>query len=448
MQSRKRSVGLTVVLAIITVAPFVTGTRAAAQQEGVLHSFNKNGKDGYFPEAGVISDAAGNLYGTTYYGGTGKCVSGIFTGCGIVFELTPKAGGGWTEKVLHNFSNNGKDGYYPAAGLVFDAAGNLYGTTAYGGTGVCSSVAPTGCGTVFELTPKTGGGWVEGVLHSFGGGADGEIPESGLIFDPAGHLFGTTAGIGGTCTHYYVECGTLFELTPHGGGGWTEKVLHNFSSTDMDGYGPYGSLVQDAAGNLYGGTYFGGAFGDGAVFELTPVKGGSWTEQVLYSFFYKGNFGGGPGSLILNGGNLFGTTPTGGTSYSGAVFELTPAAGGSWNQTVLYNFDVYTTGATTNSSLIIDAAGKLYGTNQFGGAGAIVCLIFGGGIQDASCGTVFELTPAGDGSWNQSTLHSFGTGADGQVPFAGLIRDAAGHLYGTTSLGGAHGNGTVFEIRP
>ncbi len=446
MQSPKLSLGSTVVLAMFTV--LMTATYAAAQREAVLHSFG-NGNDGRVPYAGLIRDASGNLYGTTYYGGTGSCTSELANGCGTVFELSPKAGGGWTEKILHNFSDNGRDGYYPDAGLVLGTAGDLYGTTSYGGAGVCSSTEPTGCGTVFELRPKAGGGWTEKVLHSFAGGSDGELPEDGVILDAAGNLYGTTAGDTGSCADSFVDCGTVFELTPHAEGGWTEKVLHTFSNNGTDGYGPYGDLVKDVAGNLYGGTYWGGASGDGAAFELTPGKAGIWTEQVLYSFFYKGNFGGGPGGLTLDGaGSIYGSAPTGGTSYSGAVFELTPVTGAGWTETTLYNFDIYTTGATTNSSLIIDAAGNLYGTNQFGGYGTTVCLRFGDGNEEASCGTVFELTPAGDGSWTETTLHSFGTGTDGQVPYAGLIRDAAGNLYGTTSSGGAHDGGTVFEIIP
>jgi uncharacterized repeat protein (TIGR03803 family) len=449
MQSKKLSIGLTVVSAILTLAALMTATRAAAQQEKVLHSFVIDGVGGSDPNGGLIADAAGNLYGTTVYGGTGVCGSVAPTGCGVVFELKRNATGGWTEKVLHNFNNDGKDGFYPYAGLAFDVAGNLYGTTGYGGAGVCSSVAPTGCGTVFELMPQTGGRWAEKVLHSFGGGSDGELPEGGLILDKGGNLYGTTAGISYNCTYSpYVDCGTVFKLTPHAGGSWTEKVLHSFNNNGADGYGPAGAVVRDASGNLYGGAYFGGAFGDGAVFELTPGGSGSWTEQVLYSFFYKGNFGGGPGTLILDAaGNLYGTTPTGGTTYSGAVFQLTPAGGGSWTETVLYNFDLYTTGATT-SSLIFDSAGNLYGTNRFGGAGTTICYVFGGGNESASCGTAFKLSPVGGGTWSATTLHSFGNGTDGQVPYAGVIRDAAGNLYGTTTSGGTYGGGTVFEVKP
>jgi uncharacterized repeat protein (TIGR03803 family) len=449
MQPKKLSVGLTLVLAILTVTTLLTATRAAAQQEKVLHSFNISGQGGSYPNAGLISDAAGNLYGTTVYGGTGVCGSAAPTGCGTVFQLRRNSSGGWTEKVLHNFDNDGKDGFYPYAGLIFDAAGNLYGTTGYGGTGVCSAVAPTGCGTVFELRRNSSGGWTEKVLHSFAGGNDGDLPQGGVILDAAGNLYGTTAGSAGACTHApYADCGTVFRLKPHAGGGWTERVLHNFTYNATDGYGPYGSLVRDAAGNLYGGTFWGGTYYDGTAFKLTPNQGGSWTENV-YSFYWgKGVNGGGPGSLILDAaGNLYGTTSLGGATYSGAVFQLTPA-GGNWTETTLYSFDIYSTGDAPNASLIFDAAGNLYGTNVYGGNGTTVCLTFGGGNQSVSCGTVFKLTPAGGGTWTQTMLHSFGNGTDGQIPQAGVIRDASGNLYGTTYSGGAYGGGTVFGVKP
>ena len=448
MQRKKLSAGLTLVLAILTMTMLMTAPRASAQQEKILHSFNISGQGGSYPNAGLISDAAGNLYGTTVYGGTGVCGSVPPTGCGTVFQMRRNSGGGWTEKVLHNFNINGKDGFYPYAGLIFDAAGNLYGTTGYGGTGVCISVMPTGCGTVFELKPKAGGGWTEMVLHSFAGGSDGDLPQGGVILDPAGNLYGTTAGIAGACPQPpYTDCGTVFRLRPHANGVWTETVLHTFTYNGTDGYGPYGSLARDAAGNLYGGTFWGGTYNDGTAFKLTPAKGGSWTES-LYTFYWgKGLNGGGPGSLILDAaGNLYGTTSVGGAGC-GAVFQLTPVAG-NWTETTLYSFDIYSTGDATNASLIFDAAGNLYGTNQLGGAGTTICLWFGGGTEAASCGTVFKLTPAGGGTWTQTMLHSFGNGTDGQIPYAGVIRDAAGNLYGTTYSGGTYSGGTVFEVKP
>ena len=231
------------------------------------------------------------MEGGTYYSGT-------------VFELTPAAGGSWTEKVLHNFNYNGTDGAYPEAGLIFDAARNLYGTTLEGGTYYS--------GTVFELTPAAGGGWTETVLHSFNqNGTDGANPEAGLIFDAAGNLYGTTTA-GGT-----YGGGTLFELTPAAGGTWTEQVLHNFGS-GTDGANPEAALILDGAGNLYDTTFAGGSYGGGTVFRFNAQG-----EVLLHSF--SGTDGDNPfAGLILDAaGNLYGTTLNGGTSYYGNVFEIT-----------------------------------------------------------------------------------------------------------------------------
>jgi uncharacterized repeat protein (TIGR03803 family) len=210
-----------------------------------------------------------------------------------VFELTPTAGGGWTEKVLYSFGN-GTDGAYPLAGLIFDAARNLYGTTSGGGT--------YGDGTVFELTPAGGGGWTEKVLYSFGNGTDGSDPWAGLIFDAVGNLYGTTYG-GGTYNY-----GTVFELTPTAGGGWTEKVLHNFNYNGTDGDYPYAGLIFDAARNLYGTTLGGGTYNSGTVFRVNAV-GGRVRVQVLHSFG-NGTAGWEPyAGLIFDAvGNLYGTT--------------------------------------------------------------------------------------------------------------------------------------------
>jgi uncharacterized repeat protein (TIGR03803 family) len=403
-------------MAIFTATLFVTSTWAAAQ-ERVLHNFAANGTDGYYPEAGLIVDAAGNLYGTTVAGGAYNS--------GTVFELTPAAGGGWTEKVLYSFSGNGTDGRAPYAGLIFDAAGNLYGTTQYGGT--------YGLGTVFELTPAGGGSWTEKVLYSFSGnGTDGATPEAGLIFDAAGNLYGTTYQ-GGTYGY-----GTVFELTPAGGGGWTEQVLHSFNNNGADGSLPAAGLIFDAAGNLYGTTSYGGTyFYYGTVFELTPAAGGGWTEQVLHSFNNNGTDGITPlsaGLIFDAAGNLYGTTFAGGTYGYGTVFELTPAGGGSWTEKVLHNFGNGTDGAGPLAGLIFDAAGNLYGTT--------------GGGSSYGDGTVFELTPTAGGGWTEKVLHSFGNGTDGIFPRADLIMDAAGNLYGTTYQGGTYGYGTVFEFTP
>jgi uncharacterized repeat protein (TIGR03803 family) len=321
--------------------------------------------------------------------------------------------------VLHDFNNDGTDGTYPVAGLIFDGAGNLYGTTAFGGT--------YDLGTVFELTPAVGGGWAEKVLHSFGGsGSDGIEPQSSLLIDGAGNLYGTCGG--GT-----YHKGMVFELTPSAGGNWTENVLHEFTGTD--GAGPLASLIFDAAGNLYSTTAAGGTYNKGTVFELTPAAGGIWTEQVLYSFG-NGTDGVNPyAGLIFDAvGNLYGTTYLGGTYNQGTVFELTPAAGGGWAEQVLHNFNFDSSDGRGPDSGLVLYAGNLYGTTG------------SGGVYNNPGGTAFELMPAAGGGWIEQVLHSFGSGTDGSTPVGGLIFDSVGNLYGMTTYGGTYNLGTVFEF--
>jgi uncharacterized repeat protein (TIGR03803 family) len=398
----------------------MTPNGSGGWSEKKLHNFNFNGTDGASPEA-LIFDAAGKLYGTTNVGGD--------YGLGTVFELTPNGGGGWSEKKLHNFRYNGTDGTYPDS-VIFDAAGKLYATTTYGGT--------EGVGTLFELTPNGSGGWAENILYSFNfDGTDGADPYYvGLIGDGAGNLYGTTNSGGA------YDSGSVFELTPNGSGGWTQKLLHSFSFNGRDGAYPYSGLVGDAAGNLYGTTLLGGdyhcndGFGCGAVFELTPNGSGGWTEKVLHSFNHNGTEGTYPetGLILDRSGDLYGTTPRGGDYGYGTFFELTPNGSGGWTYKKFHNFGNGTDGASPEAGLIFDVAGNLYGTTGYGG--------------DYYAGTVFELTPNGSGGWTEKKLHDFGNGTDGLYPWAGLIFDAAGNLYGTTQYGGAYGNGTAFELTP
>jgi len=401
-----------------------TSTWAATEKK--LHNFHDNGTDGTYPAAGLIMDGEGNLYGTTRLGGDNNS--------GTVFELTPNGSGGWTEKKLHNFGN-GTDGVSPEAGLIFDAAGNLYGTTSGGGDHQCGD---SGCGTVFEMTPNGSGGWTEKKLHNFGNGTDGSVPLASLIFDAEGNLYGTTT-YGGS--H---NAGTVFEMTPNGSGGWTEKKLHNFGS-GTDGTYPVASLVFDAAGNLYGTTRYGGNYlcassahyGCGTVFEMTPNGSGGWTEKKLHNFGINTADGAIPlADLIFDAaGNLYGTTTYGGNFNLGTAFEMTPNGSGGWTEKKLYNFGVNgSDGTYPYVDLIFDAVGNLYGTTGQGGS--------------HNSGTAFKLTP-GSGGWTETKLHNFNNnGTDGTYPDAGLIFDGAGNLYGTTSAGGDYNNGTVFEITP
>ena len=432
--------------ALITVLLVTAGVltaqqpRPATAKEKVVHSFcpsSSSCSDGKLPFGDLVFDANGKLYGTTQQGGT--------YGYGTVFELTPGTNRKWKEKVLHSFNNNGKDAAGPLSGLIFEARGNLYGTSEWGGT--------YGWGTVFELTPGTNGKWKEKVLHSFNyNGKDGALPYAGLVFDTSGNLYGTTTegGVQGS--------GTVFELTAGANDKWTEKVLYSFCPTYpcTDGGYPEGALIFDGSGALYGTTRGGGAQGSGTVFELKAGTNGKWTQKVLYSFgsgtdgFYPHS-----GLTFDSGGNLYGTLQFGGrfsggdcgSDGCGAVFELMPVKNGKWTEKVLHSFASGADGFWPLAGLVIDASGNLYGTASYGGGYSSAC-------SGLSCGIVFELTPGKNGKWTEKVLYSFNY-KDGDYPYAGLIFDTIGNLYGTTVLGGSNSSacngfscGAVFEITP
>jgi uncharacterized repeat protein (TIGR03803 family) len=339
-----------------------------------LYSFNGGG-DGAWPDSRVIFGPNGTLYGTTLYGGGrgyGSCFGNPYDYCGTVFSLRPSVTAcksalcPWTETQLYNFSGSA-DGQYPGGDLTFDHAGNIYGTTEEGGSG-CSG---DGCGTVYELTPS-GSGWTKSILYAFAGGNDGAGPYSGVIFDKAGDLYGTTLG-GGSYNN-----GTVYELTYTAGVGWTENILHGFISGN-DGSAPVGGLTFDQSGNLYGTTTSAGSGGGGTVFQLAP-SGSSWTYSVLYSFTGTNNGCGPLGSLVMDkAGSLYGTTYCDGANHDGNVFKLTPS-GGSWTYTSLHDFTGRDDGGYPVSNVVFDAKGNLYGTTYIGGTQ-------GGG------GVVWEITP-------------------------------------------------------
>jgi uncharacterized repeat protein (TIGR03803 family) len=372
------------------------------------------------PRSGLIFDKAGNLYGTTFWDGS--------TGLGTVFELTPSSGGGWSEKTLYNFTN-GAGGYQPSGSLVFDDAGNLYGTATAGG-------GAHDAGTVFKLIPQSDGSWTQEVLHTFTGGSDGGAPYAGLIFDSKGNLYGTASN-GGAAKGY----GTVFEMSPKADGSWSYKVIHQFGGGPGDGAAPFAPLVLDQKGNLYGTTASGGldnCDGDcGVVFELSSHSGGTWTEKILHQFYQGGDIDGmfPHGGLVLDShGNLYGTAPESSVG-SGVVYELAPQADGAWSETVLYVLLGGGEGSFPEASVVMDKSGNLYTTAWQAGA--------------YTYGNVFKLTSASSGGWSLDVLYSFGPSAnDGAGPYSNLIFDAAGNLYGTTIGGGANGTGAVFEITP
>jgi uncharacterized repeat protein (TIGR03803 family) len=345
--------------------------------ETILYLFQ--GSDGSLP-GNLMFDQNGNLYGSTFQGGT--------DGEGTVFELSPSAGGTWTETTLHNFSAAGPDGINPT-GLIFDQKGNLFGATFFGGT-------PNSLGTVFELSPNGSGGWSETILHTFqGGDTDGEFGGS-LVFDQARNLYGTTAeggpGIPDNGNNGY-GYGIVYELSPNGSGGWTETILYTFKG-GTDGDNPR-SLIFDQAGNLYGTTLYGGGtgcggLGCGTVFELSPNGSGGWNETILHRFqFSDGSL---PGSPIFDqAGNLYTANGTGGAFGGGTVVELIPDGSGSWNETVLYSFPGGTDGFGPGA-LILDQSGHLFGGT--GGGGLTGCGSGDPNLPPPGCGVLFELSKA------------------------------------------------------
>jgi len=414
-------------------------------KETVLYKFAGTGGDGSDPQQGVVADSSGNLYGTTYGGGA--------YGVGTVFKLDSTG----NETVLYSFNpSNGTDGYNPSGGsLLWGSGGNLYGTTYLGGTGYYGTVFKvdtTGAESVlcnFDFTDGAipygtlvadkagnlygtaalGGTYEDGVvfkcdtsgnltdLYSFSGtGGDGNYPAGGLVRDSAGNLYGAT-GSGGT--GYY---GTVFKLDTTG----KETILHSFVGTD--GFDPYYGLVRYAKGNLFGDTYQGGKYGGGVVFKLQGQ-----TFSLLYQFKPgPGGINPDAGVILDPHGNLYGTTYLDGAA-GGTVYKL--SANGK--ETVLYSF----TGLSGDGyfpfygSLVRDSAGNLYGTTSDGGTLDQYCP-FG-------CGTVLKVDSPG----KETVLHAFtGTGNDGYMPFAGVTRDPSGNLYGLTPFGGTYGGGVAYEL--
>jgi uncharacterized repeat protein (TIGR03803 family) len=360
-----------------------------AQTFKVLYSFI-GGTDGNGPVAGLVRDTAGNLYGTTQFGGS--------SGNGVAFKVDINN----NETVFHTFTGN-TDGGQPVAPLLRDGAGNLYGTTEFGGS--------SNNGVVFELTSAG----KEIVAHSFASVDDGMNPVAGLIADSSGNAYGTT------CCGGDNGWGAVFKITSPRS--WS--LLHSFGS-GTDGIDPVAPLVRDKAGNLYGTTATGGTSSVGIVFKIDS----SGHETVLYNFTGGADGGYPHAGLILDAaGNLYGTTVGGGSasglSGDGVVFKLSPAG----QETVLHTF-AGPDGVNPYAGLVSDSAGNLYGTTS------------GGGTFD--WGVIFKIDKTG----NETVLHSFTGGVDGSCPMAGLIRDAAGNLYGTTQFGGNTQSGVVFKLTP
>lgn len=429
--------------------------------ESTLYTFTQ-GSDGGQPNL-INLGPDGDLYGTTYNGGSG---------CGVAFELSPSGSGSWAETVLYNFTG-GADACHPAGKVVFDSEGNVFGPAGGGMNGVGavfeltlseqkwtetlvysflsngsgpnsvvfgtdgSLYGTTDAGTIFELTPHAGT-WL--LTEMFGlDGSNGADPD-GLVFDSAGNLYGVAIQGGtGRCPG---GCGTVYEIQISQGI-WTLSVIYSFTG-GREGATPSPGLVLDGNGNLYGASQEGGSscfipgYNCGTVFELSPASGAGWKHNLLFTFPLMD--GESPAGLVASGTNTFyGTTRSGGANGAGTVFSLARSTQGGARRTVLYSFGgTPNDGAEPEGELTIDRHGNIYGTTYIGG-------LYGHG-------TVFELTPGSNGSWLETVLFSFSGGTDGASPVGGLLLDAAGNLYGTTSLGGTGcergGCGVVFELVP
>ena len=398
---------------------------AQAQTFNVIYNFS-GGLDGATPYAGLTIDHAGNFYGTTFSGGSKNL--------GTVYRLK-HSGSGWLADGLHSFTGGASDGAEPLARAIFGPDGSLYGTTSIGGRGQSCAL---GCGVVFQLRPpvtfcrSASCPWTETLLYQFGGIPDGGFPSGEMVFDESRNLYGT-ANIGGRC------CGVIYELTGSGND-WTESIVHSFSNSE--GALPFGGVIIDNTGNLYGTTQEGGPYARGTVFEFAH-SGSGWQGNLLYIF--QGMTDGGlpnAGLIFDNSGNIFGAASAEGSGGGGTVFELSPSGGG-WTYSVLYSFTGsrnylcpnpgnLDTGAGPWATLAMDPAGNLYGTTLCDGTNRL--------------GNIFRLTPSG-GSWTYTSLHDFTGSDDGAYPLSSVIVES-GNLYGTASAGGSKGHGVVWEITP
>ena len=392
--------GTLILLGLIALSLVGFSQPAQCQTYKVIHNFTGQGSDGADPYAGPTLDSSGNLYGTTYLGGS--------TGNGTVYRMSPR-GDSWAYVTVYSLKG-GSDGSGPAFGsLAIAGDRGLLGTTEGGGF----------FGTAFGVCdcPQR-----ERVLHSFGTGSDGAQPIGGVVLDSAGNFYGTTS-LGGAYGN-----GTVFEAK-RSGLTWAESVIYSFTGGD-DGTSPPAGVTLDAHGNLYGTTSFGGANGVGIIYELSH-SGSSWKQTVLYTFQGLSDGQNPVGGVILDkAGNLYGTTFDGGNNGGGTVYELSPS-NGTWTFTVLYSF----TGGYGGpyNKLTFDAKGNLYGfTNGEG--------LYG-------FGSVFKLTPA-NGSWTYTDLYDFPGGADGSLPYGSVAVDSLGNVFGTASVGGSDNQGLVFEIAP
>jgi uncharacterized repeat protein (TIGR03803 family) len=382
----------------------------AASTTQLIYGF-AGGVDGAYTDTELVVDSGGNLYGTSVQGGK--------FGGGTVFQVTPAG----VHTVLYNFTG-GADGGEPYKGVTLGEDGSLYGTAVTGGSGSCEG----GCGVVFKLA-SSNGVWTQNVIHAFTGGSDGSGPGSPVAFDKKGNLYGTTPTGGSK------GMGVLYQLRPDGTGAWLLRLIHTFTGGSDGGGGSAGRLLIDASGNLFGVCTVGGGNGFGTVFEASPNQG-AWQFNTLYAFKDQPDGALPYGGLVFDKlGNLYGTTYYAGANDVGTVYKLTRGST-DWTESVLYSFKGGMDGASPISSLASDAAGNFYGTTSDGGAAA------------CSCGVIFKMTHAGYGQWVESVAYRFpGTPGPG-FAYNGMVRDAAGNIYGATVHGGSSNDGAIYEFTP
>lgn len=380
----------------------MTSSNAFAGSEQVIYNYSKTGSGAY----AELVYHSGRFYGTANEGGNPACAPP----CGSIFELAPKASGGWSYRTLYSFVSD-NSGSHPYGKVVFDAAGNLYGT---------ASLDPEEKqGVVFKLTPTASGPWTEAIIQTFSTGVVGPT------MDAAGNLY-VVAPAGGTMGR-----GGVTELTMNSGGTWSQTLLYSFTGKP-DGQTPYSALTFDAAGNLYGTTEIGGSHNSGSVYELTPASG-SWTEKLLYSFDKThGSVPEGPVCLD-SAGNIYGVAYEGGAYNEGTVFELRAGKSGSWSILVLHSFNFAAgDGEFPNFYLTPGPPGVFYGTALDGGA--------------YNRGTLYSVQRGSNGQWSETILYNFGP--NGQWPQSGVTVGPGNALFGATGYGGASGTGVVYEVEP
>lgn len=394
---------------LVACAAIVASTAAwASNPAKIIYSFS-GGSDGGYADTELVRDSAGNLYGTSVQGGTYNS--------GTVFQVSPAG----VHTVLYSFKG-GRDGGEPYKGVTLGPDGSLYGTAVAGGGGHCDS----GCGVVFKLT-NTGGTWTQTVIHKFSGVIDGAGPGSPVAFGQNGYIYGTTP-TGGA-----YGMGTVYQIKPQGDG-WRLLVIHAFTGGADGTGGSAGRLLVDGAGNLFGVCTSGGVNGFGTVYEMSH-RPGHWTFTTLYAFKDSPDGGLPYGGLVLDqAGNLYGTTYYAGANEQGTVFQLTPGSSG-WNESVLYSFQSGRDGANPISGLVMDAAGNLYGTTSAGGA---LC----------GCGVIFRMHHASNGQWRESVLYRFPGSPRAGNAYNGMIVDSSGNFWGTTVNGGSGGDGAIYEFTP